>query len=278
MCLFVTVKRLSKSGVKLLKLFSDSNGRWHLHVLEFPNANNVVSVTSVQSQTVGRPAERSALRWSGVFAVVFAGDLDLELFDQGLLFEIPDLDGGSAGGAEPVSVWREDKSGDFIATVQAVQWVLGGVTEVPKFGLTVLASGGGEGSVRGDSHGVDVTGVAAEFGLELEVGQVPDFDSFVPTAGDDHWIGSGRAEFDIGDPFRVGVFTFLRPLELAEGVPKLDGLIATGRNDLTVVGGERNGKHVVFVTDEAGAGGTLFEVPQAEGVVPGAGDAELTAG
>lgn len=159
-----------------------------------------------------------------------------------------------------------------------MQWVLSGVAEVPKFSLTVLATGSGEGSVWGDGDGVDETGVTAELGLELEVGQVPDFDSFVPTAGDDDWVRSGRAEFDIGDPFRVRVLTFLRPLEFTESVPKLDGLIATGRNNLTVISGESYGEHVVFVTDEAGAGGTLFKIPQAEGVVPGAGHAELTAG
>jgi len=155
---------------------------------------------------------------------------------------------------------------------------LGGIAEVPKFGLTVLATGSGEGSVWGDSYGVDVTSVTTELGLELKVGQVPHFDRFIPTAGDDDWIRGGRAEFDVRDPFRVRVLTFLRPLELTEGVPKLDGLIATGRNNLTVISGESDGEHVVLVTDETGAGGTLFKIPQAKGVVPGAGHAELTAG
>jgi hypothetical protein len=48
------------------------------------------------------------------------------------------------------------------------------VVEVPKHGDTVLATGGGEGTIWGDSEGVDVTSVAVVVGLQLALVELPD--------------------------------------------------------------------------------------------------------
>jgi len=106
--------------------------------------------------------------------------LNLELFDEFFLFEVPDSDGWSASGAQPVSVWAENEGGDLVAAFQAVKWVVGGFTQVPKHSFTVLSAGGSQGSVWGDGDGVDVTRVAGKVVLEAKVGQVPDFQGFVP--------------------------------------------------------------------------------------------------
>jgi len=59
------------------------------------------------------------------------------------------------------------------------------VIEVPQQGLGVLATGGAQGTVGRDSHGVQVAVVAVVVVLQLAVGQVPDLHGAVPAAGQD---------------------------------------------------------------------------------------------
>lgn len=61
-------------------------------------------------------------------------------------------------------------------------------------------------------------------------------------------------------------------LAVAEGVPQLDGLVPRTGDDLAVVGGERDGKDVVGVADEAAGGGAGGELPEAESLVPRGGE------
>ncbi len=67
-------------------------------------------------------------------------------------------------------------------------------------------------------------------------------------------------------------------LALAERVPELDGAVARARDDLTVVGGERDGEHIGGVADEAAGGGAGVQVPETEGLVPRSGEGELAVG
>ena len=48
------------------------------------------------------------------------------------------------------------------------------LVKVPEHGDTVLSARGSEGTIGGDSDGVDVAGVAVVVGLELELGKFPD--------------------------------------------------------------------------------------------------------
>lgn len=57
-------------------------------------------------------------------------------------------------------------------------------------------------------------------------------------------------------------------LAVTEGVPQLDGAVTRSGDDLTVVGGERDGEDVAVVADETAGGGAGSELPQAEGLVP----------
>lgn len=84
----------------------------------------------------------------------------------------PNLDGGSESSAQPVTVGGEAESSDDVIVVQGVK-VLAFI-QVPQHCLAVLASGCAQGTIRGNSHGVKVSGVANVVDLQLAVGQVPD--------------------------------------------------------------------------------------------------------
>ena len=63
------------------------------------------------------------------------------------------------------------------------------IVEVPEHGLAVLATAGTQGTVRGQSHGVQISSVTDVVGLQLAVGQVPDLHILVPASGDDDEVG-----------------------------------------------------------------------------------------
>ena len=67
-------------------------------------------------------------------------------------------------------------------------------------------------------------------------------------------------------------------LALAEGVPELDGLVPGGRDDLPVVGGERDREDITGVADEFPCGQAGVEVPESEGLVPRRRKGELAVG
>ena len=64
-------------------------------------------------------------------------------------------------------------------------------------------------------------------------------------------------------------------LALGQGVPQLDGLVPRGGDDLPVVGGEGHGQHVFGVVLEPAGGLAGGQVPQPQGLVPGAGQSEV---
>lgn len=245
--------------------------------MEFPNSDYVVGVTSEQGESVSRPGKRDAVWCGGWFTVFVISYLNLQFFDEFFLFEVPDSDSWAASGAEPVSVWAEDESTDFVTTFEAVKWVMSGFTKIPEHSFSVLSTAGSEGSIRAYGYGVDVTVVAGEVVFEAKVAEVPDFESLVPRSRNDDWVLGGWAELNGADPFVVAVFAFLTPFKFSEGIPQFDGLVSAGRDDLSVVGGESDGEYVVLVSSESGGGDSSFEIPEAEGLVPGSGNGELTA-
>lgn len=60
----------------------------------------------------------------------------LELVHHGLALKIPDFDGGSSGGTQPVAVGGEAKSVDDVGVVQGVQALV--IIQVPQHGFAVL--------------------------------------------------------------------------------------------------------------------------------------------
>ncbi len=67
-------------------------------------------------------------------------------------------------------------------------------------------------------------------------------------------------------------------LAVTKGVPELDGAITGTRDNLSVVGGERDREDIVGVTNEAAGGGSGGELPEAESLIPGGGKSVSTVG
>ena len=65
-------------------------------------------------------------------------------------------------------------------------------------------------------------------------------------------------------------------LALGQGVPQLDGLVPGAGDNLPVVGGEGHGQHVLAVVLEPAGGLAAGQVPQPQGLVPGARQGKVT--
>jgi len=240
-----------------------------------PDTDERVGVTGKEGLTISRPGQGNSLGRVGLLANV--GELGLELINDGLGLQIPDLDAGRSGSAQPVTVGGEDQGVDDIITLTLERVQVLALVQIPEHGDTITSTGGAERTIGGDGDGVDVTGVTDVVGAKLALGELPDLDDLVPASGDDDGVGGVRGEADAGDP--LGVTILLDgELALTEGVPELDGLVTGSGDDLTVIGRERNRENIVGVTDEATGGGTGVEVPETEGLVPGSGQGELTIG
>jgi len=236
---------------------------------DLPNSDHVIGVTREQGATVGAPGEGDA---SWVDDSVDSGGTSeelgvvlVEVGDDGLGDQIPDLDSLLGGSAQPVSVGGEGKSVDDVSGIERVQVLA--LVEVPELGSSVLTTRSAERTVRGDSDGVDVVAVSREVGAELAVGQVPDLDLLVPATRNNQRIGGVGGETNTADPFGV-TLVFDGVLALTEGVPETDGLVARSRDDLSVVSGEGNAQNVLAVSDESLGGGSRVEVPETESVIP----------
>jgi len=235
-----------------------------------PDTDDVVGVAGVQGLTIGGPGQRRAL-WHE--ALLWLGDLGLELINDNLVLQVPNLDRVACGSAEPVAVRREAESVDVVAALERVQVLV--VVQVPQHGVAVLAARRAERAVRRHGHGVEVAVVAVVVGLELAVGQVPDLDGAVPAGRDDDRVGHVWREAHARHPITVSILGD-GVLALAESVPQLDGAVTRARHDLAVVSREGNAQDVLLVVVELSGGLALSQVPQTQSAVPRARQAELT--
>jgi hypothetical protein len=114
---------------------------------------------------------------------------------------------------------------------------------------------------------------------ELAVGQCPNLDKTIPSAGNNKWDRLGRAETDTGYPLGVTLgISSNGVLALSESVPKLDSLITGSRNDLTVVNTEGNREDILGVSYETTGGASRVDLPKTEGTVPRSREGELSIG
>mmetsp|Transcript_7944 Transcript_7944/g.20778 ORF Transcript_7944/g.20778 Transcript_7944/m.20778 type:complete len:342 (+) Transcript_7944:66-1091(+) len=239
-----------------------------------PHADGVVGVAGEKGRAVGRPAEGDAVVDHRLLAN--RGELGGELVDDGFRLQIPDLDARVGGGAKPIAVGREDHRMDDGVRLKRVEVLA--LVEIPQHGGAVLSTGRAERAVRGDGHGVQVSGVANQVGAQLAVGEVPDLDQLVPAARHDQWVSGRRREAHARHPLGVAILLD-RVLALAERVPQLDRLVACTRDDLAVVSREGHGEHILLVLVVARKptrGGAGVEVPKAERAVPRARERKLT--
>ena len=58
-------------------------------------------------------------------------------------------------------------------------------------------------------------------------------------------------------------------LAIPESVPELYGPVARSRDNLAVVGGERNRKDIVVMAHKAAGGDASCQLPEAKSLVPG---------
>jgi hypothetical protein len=238
------------------------------------DADNAIGVTSIEGVTISVPAEGGN---NGVphLAVESLNGVLVEVSNDALALEIPDLDGGLSSSTEPVSVGAEGKGIDGSTSLEGVEVTT--LVQVPETGSTVFASRGTEGTVWGDSDGVEVSSVTNQVVLDLAVAKAPHLHELVPSARNDDGGLSVGAEADAADP--LSVTSLLKGvLALTENVPQLDGLVTGSRDNLAVVRGEGNGENILLVANETAGGGSSVDIPQTEHAIPRAGQGELSIG
>jgi hypothetical protein len=96
-------------------------------------------------------------------------------------------------------------------------------------------------------------------------------DQLVPAGRDDHGVLRVGREAHARNPLGVALVGD-GVLAVTQGVPELDGPVARARDDLAIVGGERDRQDVVGVADEAAGGSASRELPETEGLVPRGGE------
>jgi len=69
-----------------------------------------------------------------------------------------------------------------------------------------------------------------------------------------------------------------RELAVAKSIPELDAAVARSGDDLSVIGGEGNGKNVIGVSNETAGGSSSGKLPKAESLVPRGGKSIGTVG
>jgi len=244
----------------------------HLARSDRVDADVVVGVSGEEGVAVSGPAEGdggNGLRLAASDDNIFG----LEVLNNNLGLEIPDLDGLLGGSAQPITVGGEDEGVDGITSGERVQVLA--LLEIPEHGNSVLSSGSAERTIRGDGDGVQISSVSDEVGAELAVTQVPDLDELVPTARNNQGVLGRGGEANARNPLRVRLVSN-GELALSESVPQLDGLSTRSRDDLTVVSRKGNRENVLGVSDEAAGGVSGGDLPQTESTVPRSRQSELT--
>jgi len=146
--------------------------------------------------------------------------------------------------------------------------------KIPQHSSSVLASRSTQGTIRRNSNSVDVSSVTVEVILEFAITEVPNFDGFVPSSGDNERIFSVWRESDTADPVVVrtssvdGVFAFTK------GIPQTDASITRTRNNLSVIRRESNAEDIIGVSSKNFGGCSTSEVPESQGFIPRAGESE----
>ena len=136
---------------------------------QLPNTDDGVSITGVQEAAVSGPSKGSARRLS-LAVGRSSGELG-EIVDHGLRVKIEDTDTVISTDSQPILVRGELQSIDGGHSVQGEH--VRTLSQVPHHDVTVLATRSAHDTVGGDSKSVDVTGVAVEIVLELEVLEIP---------------------------------------------------------------------------------------------------------
>ena len=134
-----------------------------------PDSDNVISVTSEQVLTISRPSQRNSM-WFSSFGVT--SEFWFQFFDNSVVVQVQDLNTRSSGSNQPVSVWREGESKDFVFDVNVDNW--GFFSQRPNHDVTVFTTSGDQGDIWRDGNSVDVVVVTDQVRVNLEFLQVPE--------------------------------------------------------------------------------------------------------
>lgn len=93
----------------------------------------------------------------------------------------------------------------------------------------------------------------------------------VPAGGDNDGVLGVGAEANARNPVGVALVGD-GVLAVTKGVPQLDAAVTRAGDDLTVVGGEGNGKDIVVVANKGTGSASAGELPETERLIPRGGE------
>lgn len=200
--------------------------------------------------------------------LLLSGGIDgggLDVNDELLWRKIPNLDAVLGSQNQPVLLGGEENAVDGAVNFSLSEELA--LNEVPDDSETVFASWSQVRSLGGHVEWVDLRFVANEGVLEGHSLVVPHLDGLVPWSADNDGVLGILVEFNAGNPVSVSIL-LNSEFALSNGVPDLEVLISSTTGNLSVIGGEGNGKNVSCVANESLNGLSLFQVPESQGSVP----------
>jgi hypothetical protein len=166
--------------------FSTRNTMEYFLWCDGPDAQSIVGETSEQCLSVSRPGNGDTFRLSSFLAHISVSRLEF-IHDgsrrtistsqiwikkvNSLALKVENFYTASSGGAQPISVWWENKGIDNVTGLQRVQ--VFALVQVPKHSDAIFASWSSKRAIRRDGDCVDVTSVAVVVGFQFELGEFP---------------------------------------------------------------------------------------------------------
>lgn len=150
------------------------------------------------------------------------------------------------------------------------------VKEIPDINVLILSSGSNISSVRGDSNMVDSSFMSLERVSDLEV-SVPDLEFSIPSNRGEIRLnvilGRSRSQRRISKARNpIGVIVGVRvEFAFSKSIPKLDALVSSSRDNLSVISRERNGENFLLVSDERSDSLLGSKIPKSDGLIPRGG-------
>jgi len=229
----------------------------------FPDSDDIISVSSKEGSSISRPGEGKASRVDGLGLEV--GVVLVQIGNNCLALQIPNLNSTLGSSAEPISGWAENKRVNDVSSIQRVKVL--SLVQVPESRSSVFTTRSTERTIGRYGDCINISSMSNRVGSEFAVGKIPHLHKFVPSSGHNDGVLNVGGESNTADPLCVtllinGVFT------LSKGIPQLNSLVSGARHNLSVVSGEGNRKNVLGVSNESSCSGSIVQFPKAESSVP----------
>ena len=236
-------------------------------VSHLPHTDDVIGVTGVELGAVHRPAQALA---HGIHGLGLLGLLHEDGGvggHDGLGLQVVEDDLLGGGDGNPVVGGGESDVGHLLVHGNAEALQTGG--EIPDDHVTVLTGRSAQTAVGGGNDLVHELLVTDQVVLHVHLLHIPHLHDLVVTAGNHaRTLLDVGHEADAAHPIVVALLV-QSVLALAQGVPQLDGAVATSREDQTVVGAHAHGEHVLGVSGHGLDRNTGLNVPETDGAIPG---------